>query len=432
MTGNEHDLDVYLGKNKIATLALINDQLYWYYNPIWQQSGYAISPHLPLHGEIPPLNVQRFLRNLLPEGNGLEELVSNFHLSKYNTFGLIRALGMDIPGSLIILLPNQALPQMASFRAISSTELEQRLNNRGDFSLIIWDGKPRLSVAGVQDKINVVLTAEGQLGFGEGGLCSTHILKFEKQKLSHLVLNEYVSMQLAEQCGLNVAKVQLMRYGKHSTLLVERFDRQFISLTQVKRRHIIDGCQALNIPPDHKYERNFGSGRDVAHIRDGVSLVKLFDFANQCENPAMTKQRLLDWILFNLLIFNCDAHGKNISFFVGSNGISLAPFYDLVNIKMYPEFEHELAMGLGDEFDGNVINAYQLADFADSCHLSRGLVANRLSYLIKRLTAALNSGIDSVASDNEERDYLDQYRTIAYKRCKHLLNETDEMVLIHL
>ena len=63
---------------------------------------------------------------------------------------------------------------------------------------------------------------------------------------------------------------------------------------------------------------------------------------------------MLDWVLFNILVFNYDAHGKNISFFVGANGISLAPFYDLVNLQMYPEFEQTMAMGLGDEFDGNI------------------------------------------------------------------------------
>lgn len=110
----------------------------------------------------------------------------------------------------------------------------------------------------------------------------------------------------------NVANTTLMRYGKHLTLLVERFDRKMISMTEVKRHHIIDGCQALNLVPEYKYERNFGSGKDVAHIRDGASLPKLFDFANKCENPALTKQQMLDWILFNLLIFNYDAHGKNI------------------------------------------------------------------------------------------------------------------------
>ena len=104
--------------------------------------------------------MQRFLRNLLPEGNGLDELVSNFHLSKYNTFGLARALGRDTPGSLIILAPKQPLSQTASFRFIANNELEERLDSRDAFSLIIWDGKPRLSVAGVQDKINVVVTEE--------------------------------------------------------------------------------------------------------------------------------------------------------------------------------------------------------------------------------------------------------------------------------
>src|SRR5437870_3074576 len=84
--------------------------------------------------------------------------------------------------------------------AISSTEIEKRLDERDEYSLIIWDGKPRLSMAGVQDKINITINSNGQMGFGEGKLISTHILKFEKQKLSHLVINEYTTMQLAKQC----------------------------------------------------------------------------------------------------------------------------------------------------------------------------------------------------------------------------------------
>jgi serine/threonine-protein kinase HipA len=238
-------------------------------------------------------------------------------------------------------------------------------------------------------------------------------------------------MQLARRCGLSVAHVKLMRYGTHPALLVERFDRSFISVSEVKRRHIIDGCQALNLPPDYKYERNFGSGRDVAHIRDGVSLIKLFGFAYQCDYPALVKKQMLDWVLFNLLIFNGDAHGKNISFFVGAKGLSLAPFYDLVNINMYPEFEHELAMGIGDEFDEQCINAYQLADFSDSCQLPRLLVANRLKFLVKKLSLALNEVLDKGVND-EERAYLNQYQSMINKRCEHLLHEAGEIVSIKL
>ena len=132
------------------------------------------------------------------------------------------------------------------------------------------------------------------MGFGEVKLISTHILKFEKQKLSHLVINEYVTMQLARQCGMQVANIELIRFGKYPALLIERFDRKLTASGDVMRRHVIDGCQALNLPPEYKYERNFGSGRDVAHIRDGASLVKLFEFANQCTNPAETKSKMLD------------------------------------------------------------------------------------------------------------------------------------------
>lgn len=47
-------------------------------------------------------------------------------------------------------------------------------------------------------------------------------------------------------------------------------------------------------------------------IREGASLPMLFQFAERCYNPAKTKLQLLDWVLFNCLIFNFDAHAKNI------------------------------------------------------------------------------------------------------------------------
>lgn len=434
MTEEERVLDLYLEKNNnIGRVTLKNDQLYWQYNEKWQQSGFSLSPHLPLDNKISPVNVQRFLRNLLPEGNGLDELVAHFYqLSKNNTFGLMQALGMDAPGALIMLPSGQAYPTKAKFLAISDDDLERRLNTRGEVGLTIWQGKPRLSVAGVQDKINVVVNDKGQLGFGEGTLCSTHILKFEKRKLSHLVLNEYFSLQLAKQCGLTVTNAKLMRFGKNPALLVERFDRQYLSINEVQRYPVIDGCQALNLSPDYKYERNFGSSRDVAHIRDGVSFQKLFSFANQCENPIATKQQMLDWVLFNLLIFNYDAHGKNITFFVSKQGLSLAPYYDLVNIKMYPNFEQEMAMALGDEFDGNNVNAYQLADFADTCLLPRSFVAKRLKLMANRLILGVHKEMSLIVGSSEEIHYIQKYQSMIIERCNHLLSQADGILSIEL
>lgn len=427
-----NQLDIYFGSELITHLLLQEDQLHWLYTDAWKVKGFSISPHLPLLENIPSLNVQRFLRNLLPEGHPLDELTAYFNLSKNNTYALIRALGLDISGALVALPAGQSLPIKGKFRILPSKELAQRLDDREHYSLMVWDGKPRLSVAGVQDKINIVLDDKGNMGFGEGALCSTHILKFEKQKLSHLVLNEYFTMHLANKCGLDVAKTQLIYFDKHATLLVERFDREFISKSEIKRGHIIDGCQALNLPPEYKYEHNLGSNRDVKHIRDGVSLSKLFCFADKCNNPALTKKKILDWVLFNILIFNFDAHGKNISFFVSKKGISLAPFYDLVNIKMYPEFEHEMAMALGDEFDGDMVNAYQLADFADTCGLSRRFVSRQLKGLISKCQKALDFDVEQIAKNQDEKKYLKKYTRIVHVRCRHLLSELGNIASIEL
>lgn len=419
MSGIESTLDVYLGKHKVAELSLFNDELHWTYTTYWQRSGYALSPHLPLQEDIPPINVQRFLRNYLPEGNGFEILLSAYHLSKNNTFGLMQVLGLDINGGLMILPSQQLPPDSMLFREIAEHEMIQRLESYNRTELVIWDGKPRLSVAGVQDKINVVVTEDGRIGLGDGSLCSTHIMKFEMPQTTDLMLNEYISMRLAKYCGLNVADVQLIHYGKYSVLLIKRFDREYLSIDNVKRRHLIDGCQALNLPPEYKYERNFGSSRDVAQIREGASLNKLFDFTNQCVNPALSKLQLLNWCLFNILICNFDAHGKNISFYVDSKGLSLAPFYDLVNIELYPEYEHELAMAIGDEFDINSINAYQLADFAETCQLSRSLVTNKFNNILQRLNKALAHEMSHNEYNESQLQFLTRYSQKVAKRCEY-------------
>lgn len=431
MNGNDSVLAVYLGGEIIAYLSLQQEQLDWEYTAEWQAEGFSVSPHLPLSDPIPAININRFLRNLLPEGYAFDELLQNVHISRNNTFALIRALGLDTSGALVLKQPEIKITEQPSLRLLTENELTARLDERDTKGLIIWDGKPRLSVAGIQDKINLVLNSQGQFGFGEGTLCSTHILKFERQSQTHLVMNEYVTMRLAKSCGLKVANVTLQQYGNHKALLVERFDRKLISNTEVKRRHIIDGCQALNLPPEYKYERNFGSGRDVAHIRDGASLPLLFNFLNLCQNPALIKQQVLDWLLFNILVYNLDAHGKNISFYVGSQGISLAPFYDLVNIKLYPDVDQDLAMALGDEFASDNIHAYQIADFAESCHLPRIYVTKRLKIMIEKIMMALSKEI-SINNELDSISYFAEYQKIITQRCKHLEKECRYIPRINL
>jgi serine/threonine-protein kinase HipA len=130
----------------------------------------------------------------------------------------------------------------------------------------------------------------------------------------------------------------------------ERFDRRW-SAKRVGRLHLIDGCHLLDLPPSYKYERPFGKTGEGAKIRFGASLPALFEACSQCRIPALAKRDLLNRSLFQLLIGNNDSHGKNISFFVGRNGIDVAPAYDLVNVEIYGnEYDRDLAMAVGDAF----------------------------------------------------------------------------------
>ncbi len=123
------------------------------------------------------------------------------------------------------------------------------------------------------------------------------------------------------------------------------------------------------------------------------------------------------------MVGNTDAHGKNISFFVGKGGITLAPFYDLVNTALYPEFDQNLAMALGDEFNSSAIHTHQLADFADSCQLPRSLVTKKLRQVASRLVRALTDLSVNYATSPDEVGYLFNYKRWVETRCRLLLSE---------
>jgi serine/threonine-protein kinase HipA len=148
----------------------------------------------------------------------------------------------------------------------------------------------------------------------------------------------------------------------------------------------------LDLPPTYKYERPYGKAGEGARIRTGVSLPKLFAATRNCRIPALAIRDLLNWSLFQLLIGNSDAHGKNISFFVDKSGIAVAPGYDLLNIDLYgDEFDRDLAMAIGDEFVVGEILPYQLAEFCDECNLPQRRVATNLKNLCRTVLQSLNN-----------------------------------------
>jgi serine/threonine-protein kinase HipA len=427
-------LAVFLDRNHLGTLFLDGreDRYELEYARTWLAAeGFAISPHLK-PGACKSEFLKRFLANLLPEGKWLDELSLARQISKNNIFGLIAVLGLETTGALTFRHDGGgAKPIPTSFRPVSPEELRDRLAIRQQTSIASWDGKPRLSVAGVQDKLPVLIRPDGEMGFGEGDLASTHILKFGARPEMYLVVNEFICMELARLVKLPAARVSLARYGE-PVLIVERFDRRW-SNDRVERLHLIDGCQMLDLPPTYKYERPFGKSGEGAKIRTGASLPALFSACKQCRIPVLAIRNLLHWVLFQLLIANSDAHGKNISFYVGRNGIDVAPAYDLVNVGLYgDEYDRDLAMAVGETFALHEIHAYQLADMCEECGLPQRQVAAALQGLCAALGKAADIFDPGRFLNGDEQGFARQLLSTIKANCQRFAEAARELPGVRL
>lgn len=168
------------------------------------------------------------------------------------------------------------------------------------------------------------------------------------------------------------------------------------------------------MPVSFKYERNIGNGAMVAQIREGVSFEVLFSRVAQTINKAAARLNLLRWALFQFLIGNSDAHGKNYSFFVQSQGLAPAPWYDLVSVVQYPALNHELAMAFGDVFILADVKSFALADFAQRCGVDRGVLKREA----KRMAKLLQKHAVSIAMS---ADYQDDERVFAQQIAQFVL-----------
>ena len=149
----------------------------------------------------------------------------------------------------------------------------------------------------------------------------------------------------------------------------------------MQRLHQEDFCQALGIPPDQKYEKEGGPG-----LRQCFQLLR--DASIQ---PVADMQALLRWVIFNYLIGNADAHGKNISLMLTDSGPRLAPFYDLMSTAVYPELAERLAMRLGGEDRPGWIVERRWRQFAEETGIGFKLVRRTLVEMKHSMAAEAES-----------------------------------------
>ena len=295
------------------------------YRPEWLQAAHAypLCPSLPLQAE--PIEdggsqrpVQWYFDNLLPEEGQRRLLAADAGIEIADAFGLLGYYGAESAGSLT-LLPPEALPRgPGGLGELPDAALSARIKGLPSVPLAHGAMK-RMSLAGAQHKLAVV-EAGGELFEPSGAEPSTHILKPDHPDpdYPHSVANEWFVMTLAGRVGLEVPAVQ-RRYVPEPVYLVQRFDR--VPGAPVRRRHAIDACQLLGLDRGFKYSQ--GSMENLARL------------AAACRNRAQARVRLYNWLVFNVLTGNGDAHLKNLSFLVDAGGVQLAPHYDLVSVACY-------------------------------------------------------------------------------------------------
>lgn len=388
-------LDVFLGSEKVGVLEQDDHGAMWFgYDEPWLKSGSAV----PLSASLPlrPERFQRkecrpFFAGLLPEEGNRRAVARMFGVSERNDFAILEQIGAECAGAVSLLPPGQhPFPGGARYREIDGAELEEKLRGLPTAPLMAGEEGIRLSLAGAQGKAAVAIR-DGAYFLPLDGSPSSHILKPDSERFAGLVENEFFCMRLAAEIGLDAAPVVIGSAGDIRFLQVERYDRHQSDDGEWSRIHQEDFCQALGVPPEMKYQNEGGPG-----LNDCFRLLREIS-----STPILDVLKLFDAVVFNHLIGNNDAHGKNFSLIYEGEEARLAPLYDLVSTAAYPGISTRMAMKIGGEKEALGLGAKPWLSFFSEVGLGPAMAIQRMRNLAsksKKKAAVLAVGL-SVASD---------------------------------
>ncbi len=389
------------------------------YAPAWVvDGGHPLSQSLPLSGDFGAAQVEAFFGGLLPEGPPRELLARQLGVSSGNAFSLLARLGGDTAGAVSLLAPGEPIPDQPAIPRVqwlSEGELAQLIAELPSRPMHVdAEGEYRLSLAGVQDKLPVVVGDDDRVGLTEGRTPSTHILKIPIRGLRDTVANEALCLEIGRRLGVPTAQAHPRRVGDRECLLVARYDRA-MSDGPTRRLHQEDFCQALGIPSDRKYEAEGGPG-----LADCFALLR-----RAVAVPAREAPRLLDYLALSFLVGNHDAHGKNYSllYLPASDRATLAPAYDVVSTVVYRKvrpMSRKLAMSIGGEYRPPYVRPRHLQRLLAEAGLGAAPSRRRLRALAQRAPAAAVEARAVLADAGWDSDVLSTIVDVVRSRAGQL------------
>jgi len=386
------------------------------YSAEWlQKSRIPLSLSLPLRTE-PYLDDEShaFFANLLPEEKIRAVIARNLGISLNNDYGLLERIGGDCAGAVSLYSESGELNrEPGTYHQLSLDELNTIISELPQRPLLAGEKGIRLSLAGAQKKLPIYYD-EQHFHLGYGTAPSNYIIKPAIENLDGTVENEAFCMALAHAVGLDVPRSFIHQHEETRVFVVKRYDR--VGLPDgTKRLHQEDFCQSLRIPPEFKYESE-----------GGPALVECFNLIrNASTRSGKDVLSLLNWVIFNYLIGNSDAHGKNISLLLLPEGPMLAPFYDLLSTRIYADYglAEGLAMKIGGESDPRAIQRKHWEQCAQEIGIKPHLVLTRIADIARK--------IEGVRLQLFKGPFA-QYKCDALYRQMELIGEQTEKTLIKI
>ena len=335
----------------------------------------ALSLSLPItagnsehRGEV----VRNYFENLLPDNAAIRKrLSSRFRTKSTDAFDLLTAIGRDCVGA-VQLLPENMQPQgwnQIESEPLNETQVEHILRANTSEAVLGQragdDRDFRISIAGAQEK-TALLRFGGIWRRPHGATPTTHILKLPlgmvgnmRADMTDSVENEWLCAQIVRELGLSVAKTDMATFGNQKVLVVERFDRRWIGITDgaqngagftppasawIARIPQEDMCQATGTAPTLKYEAD-----------GGPSMNRCLEILAGSEQADGDRTRFVLTQFAFWLLAATDGHAKNFSIYHRRGGsFGLTALYDVLSAwpiigegpNLLSEHNAKLAMAL--------------------------------------------------------------------------------------
>jgi serine/threonine-protein kinase HipA len=414
-------LVVWCFDRQAGTLTHTTNGMEFGYAAEWAAAGMPpLSQSLPLDGGFDPAAAAAFFGGLLPEGEPRRHLARLLGVSEGNDYSLLAMIAGDTAGA-ITLLPQGERPTPAGgdvewLDDAGIAELLTGLPSRPMHADA--DGEYRLSLAGAQDKLPVVVDDSGRIGLTRGQTPSTHIIKTPIERLDHTVVNEAFCPMVGRQLGADVVDASPRRVAGHEFLLVKRDDRHETN-DGIVRLHQEDFCQALAVPTARKYQAEGGPS-----LADCFALVR-----RATAVPATEVIKLLDDVALNFLVGNNDAHGKNFSllYLPESRQAVLAPAYDVLSTFAYRRphnLTRKMAMSIGGEYRPEYVRARHLDRLFDEAGLGVAAARRRLRGMARDAPGAARNAHQQLIETGWDAPILGRIVELIDERARWLLGLT--------